>query len=345
MRRDEELLHKLLLHAEGEEPLPELSGYSEEQQAYHAAILIDSGLVAGEALRNLKGEVCGAEVVDLTPAGHDFLKRMRSNSIHSSKTEAADIEIFISHSKLDEDLAGALIDLLMEALGILRTKIRCTSVIGHKLPGGTPIETKLREEINSSKIFLGLLTPSSLESTYVMFELGARWGINKYWCLLRAGGADVGDLKGPLPAYHVPDANSQTDLAQMIEDFATQLGKVSQNSAATLVKIDAVIRMAKLRAKKKNSPSESEQNVAYDDGDSITILTGWVGSNIDLLSNRVITFVKLDVELGLPSGASEKHLESIATQKGAKLIRRGKGTILFESPDEESPFIAVERDY
>ncbi len=140
MRRDEELLQKLLLHAEGEKPEPDLSGYSPEQQAYHAAILIDSGLVAGETLRDLKGEVRGAAIVDLTPAGHDFLKRMRSNPVPSSPTETDDIEIFISHSKLDEDLAGALIDLLMEALGITRKKIRCTSVVGHKLTGGTAIE-------------------------------------------------------------------------------------------------------------------------------------------------------------------------------------------------------------
>jgi len=343
MRRDEELLQKLLLHAEGEDPKPDLSSYSLEQQAYHAAILIDSGLVAGEALRDLNGEVRGAAIVDLTPAGHDFLKTMRSNFVPSSKTQTADIEIFISHSKLDEDLAGALIDLLMEALGISRTKIRCTSVVGHKLSGGTPIETRLREEINSSKIFLGLLTPSSLESTYVMFELGARWGIDKYWCLLRARGADVGDLKGPLPAYHVPDASSQSDLAQMIEDFGTELGKVPQNYAVVQEKINAVIRVANLIAKENGSTPASKQSVDCDETDSITHLTGWVGNNIASLSNRVITFSKLDAQLGLPSGASEKHLENIAIQAGAKLIRRGKGTILFESPDEEYPFDVVER--
>jgi hypothetical protein len=42
MRRDKELLNKLLLLAEGEEPKPDLSGYTEQEQAYHAAILIDS---------------------------------------------------------------------------------------------------------------------------------------------------------------------------------------------------------------------------------------------------------------------------------------------------------------
>ncbi len=338
MRRDEELLHKLLLHAEGEEPRPDLSSYSKEQQAYHAAILIDSGLISGRTLKDRNGQVFAAAIVDLTPAGHDFLRKMRSNSIHSMKTVTADIEIFISHSKSDEDLAGALVDLLMEAIGISRTKIRCTSVVGHKLTGGTPIEARLRQEINSSRIFLGLLTPSSLESTYVMFELGARWGIEKYWYLVKARGTGVEDLKGPLPAYHVPDAGSHSDLAQMIEAFATELGKVPQNLAAIQERINTVVRLANLKTNKKVSIGESDQKVDYDEGDSLTVLTGWVRNNIASMNNRVITFSKLDAELGLPSGCSEKLLENVATKEGAKRVRRGKETILFESPVEEGNF-------
>ena len=137
-----------------------------------------------------------------------------------------DIDIFVSHSKHDQELAKALIELLIEALKIPRTRIRCTSVVGHQLRGGTSIETKLRQEINASRVFLGLLTPRSLVSAYVMFELGARWGISKYWYLLKAKGVNVDDLKGPLPAYHVPDAASATDLAQMIEDLGKELAAV-----------------------------------------------------------------------------------------------------------------------
>lgn len=186
MRRDEKLLRGLLLLAEGEEPQPDLSQYTEEQQAYHAAILIDSGLLAGKTLKDHQGQVRGAAITDLTPAGHDFLKRMRQGQQQEPGNQMEEIKIFVSHSQNDQDLAKALIELLMEALNIPRTAIRCTSVVGHQLRGGIPIEAKLRQEINSSQIFLGLLTPRSLDSTYVMFELGARWGIEKYWYLIKA---------------------------------------------------------------------------------------------------------------------------------------------------------------
>jgi Hypothetical protein (DUF2513)/TIR domain len=189
MRRDEELLTKLLYLAEGE-PKPDLSGYSEKQQAYHAGILIDSGLVQGQTLKDHKGVVRGAAILNLTPQGHDFLDRLRKQPDNTSDSNGgnANIDIFVSHSKHDEEFARAVIELLIEALKIPRTHIRCASVVGHQLRGGMSIESKLRQEINASRVFLGLLTPKSLSSAYVMFELGARWGIKRYWYLLRAKG-------------------------------------------------------------------------------------------------------------------------------------------------------------
>jgi TIR domain/Hypothetical protein (DUF2513) len=333
MRRDENLLLKLLLLAEGGEPKPDLSGYTEEQQAYHAAILIDSGLLAGETVKDHTGQVRGAVIVDLTPAGHDFLERYRRAPSPTAPSKMEAIEIFVSHSQHDQDLAKALIELLMEALNIPRTGIRCTSVIGHQLRGGAAIEPRLRQEINESRIFVGLLTPSSLKSTYVMFELGARWGIEKYWYLIKARGTEIGDLQGPLPAYYVPDASSESDLAQMVEAFAMELATVPQNLAVFQERIKTVVRVANLRTPIEPQHAASmTSRVGYDDEDILTVLTGWVGDNLYSLNNQVITFSKLDAELGLPSGACMKHLETVAKNAGAKLIRRGKETILFESP-------------
>ena len=332
MRRDQELLDKLLLQAEGEDPKPDLSGYTEEQMAYHAAILIDSGLVDGQTLKDLSGQVRGAAIIDLTPEGHDFLARSRQQQKQSVPSKMEQIDILVSHSQRDEDLAKAIIELLMEALGIPRGRIRCTSVVGHKLPGGTSIQTKLRQEINESRIFLGLLTPSSLDSTYVMFELGARWGVEKYWCLIKARGTQIGDLKGPLPAYHITDASSEEDLAQMIEDLAKELTVIPQNLAAFQTRIRTVVTLANLvSAPSSETTLAGEDKPAFDTADIVTVLTGWVGNNLYSLNNEVITFTKLDAELGLPSGASAKFLQGVAEEAGAKLVRRGKETILFES--------------
>lgn len=333
MRRDKELLNKLLLLAEGEEPKPDLSGYTEQQQAYHAAILIDSGLVQGDTVKDAEENVIAAAILDLTPQGHDFLERLRSHDSQSTNLNMipTEIDIFVSHSKCDQDLAKAIIELLIEALKIPRTRIRCTSVVGHKLSGGTSIETKLRQEINASRLFLGLLTPESLSSAYVMFELGARWGISKSWYLLKAKGAAVDDLKGPLPAYHVLDAGSETDLAQMIEDIGKELAAVPQDFAAFQDKIATVVRLA--QSSKGTAPQKFGAAASLDIDDVETVLTAWVGDNLYLLNNVVITFGKLDSELGLPPGSVAAHLEKIAIQAGLKVVRRGRATILFESPE------------
>ena len=334
MRRDKELLNKLLLLAEGEEPKPDLSGYTEQQQAYHAAILIDSGLVQGDTMKDAEENVIAAAILDLTPQGHDFLERQRShgNEALNADMPKIDIDIFVSHSKHDQDLAKAVVELLIEALKIPRTRIRCTSVVGHQLRGGISIEKKLRQEINASRVFLGLLTSDSLKSVYVMFELGARWGIDKYWYLLKAKGVAVDDLKGPLPSYHVPDASIPADVAQMVEDIGKELSAVPQDFAAFRDKIAAVVKIAAGKGRERPIQS-SQKSASFTVEDVETVLTGWVGDNLYSLNNVVITFSKLDSDLDLPPGSSAAHLQKVAEAAGAKLVRRGSATILLESPD------------
>src|SRR5579862_6464300 len=120
MKRDQELLHKLLLVAERSEPQPDMSGYTEEQQAYHAAILIDSGLVDGKIIRDGSGNVATTVMIDLTPKGHDYLENLRkakpSDPAKPSPAQSVaelpmpvGIEIFISHSKRDEELVAQII--------------------------------------------------------------------------------------------------------------------------------------------------------------------------------------------------------------------------------------------
>lgn len=88
--------------------------------------------------------------------------------------------VFISHSSADQDLAEALIRLLRSALPLQPDIIRCTSVGGYKLPTGTEVDAQLRKEVVEAELFIALITKDSLDSTYVLFELGARWGVNDW---------------------------------------------------------------------------------------------------------------------------------------------------------------------
>jgi len=79
MKRDFELVRKLLLHIEGEQV--ELSSYTEEQILYHKALLLDAGLAEGPKPHYSSRQF--SEIPDqviirrLTWEGHDLIDAIR----------------------------------------------------------------------------------------------------------------------------------------------------------------------------------------------------------------------------------------------------------------------------
>src|SRR5436853_6549092 len=108
------------------------------------------------------------------------------------------IKIFLSHSSHDAEMAELLIDLLGAALNLNSDEISCTSVDGYGLSIGASVDEQLKQEIFESITFIGLLSHSSLQSTYVVFELGARWGAKKHLLPLLLSDITISDLKPPL---------------------------------------------------------------------------------------------------------------------------------------------------
>jgi len=153
------------------------------------------------------------------------------------------VSVFISHSSKDATLAEALIDLLRSALGLPANEIRCSSVDGYRLPVGVNTESKLREEVNAAKVVIGLVTPSSLASSYVMFELGARWGASLFLAPLLAG-VTPNELSGPLALLNVLSADNESQLHQLLEDVSTKLGVQLPNAASYVRHLSAVKQLA-----------------------------------------------------------------------------------------------------
>jgi hypothetical protein len=167
------------------------------------------------------------------------------------------IDIFISHSSADEKVAKALIDLLRDAFHIESSRIRCTSVAGYKLKTGAHAETELRREVLQARVFIGILSEISLESAYVLFELGARWGTiqdygysggfgskNKIFPLLAAG-ATGSILRDPLKQYNALNCEKAADLHQLINDVGQEINQNPGNAAAYQDKIDTLIRVSR----------------------------------------------------------------------------------------------------
>ncbi len=87
------------------------------------------------------------------------------------------LEVFISHSHKDADIARALTSFLVMGAGLDMSDIRCTSHSAANLAPGQLISKELRKAIEECRLFLPILTEHSLGSQYVILEIGAAWGL------------------------------------------------------------------------------------------------------------------------------------------------------------------------
>jgi hypothetical protein len=76
-----ELIRLQLLRVEGEQPVPELDNYEEEQRVYHMALCIEAGLVDGVVVPNETGYPAATSAIRLTWKGHEFLDAARNDTI------------------------------------------------------------------------------------------------------------------------------------------------------------------------------------------------------------------------------------------------------------------------
>lgn len=155
------------------------------------------------------------------------------------------LDLFISHSSKDMQLAEALIELLRAACPIPPDRIRCTSVNGYKLPIGASTDSMLRQEVHEAKTFIGLITPASIQSAYVSFELGARWGAGLHLAPVLACGANASYLRGPLSGINALRCDSTDEVHQFVGDIARALDLSLNGVIAYHRYIDKIVLMAK----------------------------------------------------------------------------------------------------
>ena len=153
------------------------------------------------------------------------------------------LKLFVSHCSKDVEIVEPLVDLIRSALNLNAGDIRCTSIDGYRLPGGADTDDQLRGEVHDSEAFIGVISSNSIDSMYVVFELGARWGVKKHLLPLLAPGTSAAVLAGPLKGLNA----LRLDSAAQIHQFVNDLGKVLQITpelAATYQKhVDAILRV------------------------------------------------------------------------------------------------------
>jgi hypothetical protein len=178
-----------------------------------------------------------------------------SRSTHSNATSST-MDIFISHSNQDIEVAKALINLIRKALNIESSKIRCTSVPGYKLQAGASTDIQLKEEIFSSKVFIGVITNNSVKSMYVTFELGARWSRNMPLLPLICSPDGVSLLKAPLTGINALNATVTEDIYQFVSDLGNYLNKDLEPNYSYLEEVNVLKGVSSaFKNKKKNVPN------------------------------------------------------------------------------------------
>ncbi|WP_341888552.1 toll/interleukin-1 receptor domain-containing protein [Variovorax sp. YR752] len=157
------------------------------------------------------------------------------------------MKIFVSHSSDDAELATILVQLIATALVMKSQDIRCTSVDGYRLPGGSNSDEQLRDEALAAECFLGIISPQSLASAYVLFELGARWGAKRHLVPLLAPGLKPQALKGPLRGLNALSCDSMAEVHQLISELALRLQIQSEPPAAYQRQLEALVYYATTR--------------------------------------------------------------------------------------------------
>lgn len=150
------------------------------------------------------------------------------------------IKVFISHSSSDLEIVKQLVDLLRSALGLSAKQIRCTSLNGYRLPGGADVKEQIRNEVHGSKVFVGVLSHASLDSLFVVFELGARWGAGLRIVPLLAPGVSASTLRGPLADFNALELSDEAQIHQLLTDVASQLEITCENPAVFSAQVKAL---------------------------------------------------------------------------------------------------------
>lgn len=149
--------------------------------------------------------------------------------------------IFISHRHKDEPIAAALTALLEEAFYVDRNDVRCTSVQPYMLTPGERTSELLRMEIARAELVIGVLSPDTTESNYVVCELGASWGRDVPTFPVLVRGATYAHVPSPLSERHSMSLEVEENCLQLVDYVASRttlkrregvIGKIAQQARA-----------------------------------------------------------------------------------------------------------------
>jgi len=222
------------------------------------------------------------------------------------------IKLFISHSSKDQKLVEKLIELIKNALRLPSNEIRCTTIDGHRLPGGANTNEQLKCEVSNTKTFIGLISFSAIDSMYVLFELGARWGADKHLLPLLAPGVSSDILKSPLSGLNALSCSSASQLHQLVNDLAKELEIEPEAPQAYQRYIDEILATTLSMDKNTSIANQVEPIAPYKPTDvQIRIMKA-----VSDMNKREATVAKVAKVIDLSDMEAKYNLDELSREPG-----------------------------
>lgn len=130
------------------------------------------------------------------------------------------IKLFISYSGNDGEIADSFHELLRAALPVSPKEIRSFTLPSGALSPGANIHETLRTEAVEADVMIALLSKYSLQSNYVQFELGARWGSGKPLIPVLVKGTDPQTLEEPIRVFNAAKVSGPASIHELLVDIA-----------------------------------------------------------------------------------------------------------------------------
>jgi hypothetical protein len=190
-----------------------------------------------------------AQPGSLSLAASDIDKGIHTHLAQLEDTASGSPRLFISHRHKDQEIAAALVDVVRAAFRINKTDIRCTSVRPYRLPVGERTSDRLRQELKNAQAVIGILTPDTRESSYVLFELGGAWAQGILTCPMLARGGKLSDIPDPIRDVNPLSLEDEADCQQFLDDLedATTLVRESGVGGDVTDRIRRLVNAAKPR--------------------------------------------------------------------------------------------------
>jgi hypothetical protein len=166
---------------------------------------------------------------------------------HTARSRRGYPRLFISHRHNDVAVVQSLVKVIEAAFDVEPDDLRCTSVHPYRLRAGDRTGDRLRAEIRRAEAVLGILTPDTRGSSYVLFELGASWGRGGVTFPLLARGATAADVPAPIGDLHTLSLCDEAECHQLIDDLTdvTTLRRQEKRGALVSQHIGELVAMAR----------------------------------------------------------------------------------------------------